>query len=127
MDRRMLQNIFHGILVDMAFIDRRYPETFPVFAKRKSGDWCLYGIEVPRSDLENTIKSIQTNMRADENFYSHLYNDDVVIVIFKTDVFRVTPHTSSWGEVLNYGRTLGIPVEQLDLWPNRFQDECHYF
>ena len=123
----MLQNMFHGILVDMAFIDRHYPETFPIFARKKSGDWWLYGIEVPRSDLESMVINIQTHMRADENFYSHLYDDEVVIVIFKTHIVRVTPHISSWEDILKYGMTLGIPEEQLDFWPNRFQDESHYF
>ncbi len=123
----MQQKIFHGILVDMAFIDRRYPETFSIFAQEKSGDWTLYGIEVPRNDLENAVVNIQTHMRTDEHFYAHLYDDEVVVVIFKTRVFRVTPHISSWGDIQQYGMTLEIPVEQLDFWPNRFQDELHYF
>lgn len=123
----MQQKIFHGILVDMAFIDRRYPEAFSIFAQEKSGDWTLYGIEVPRNDLENAVVNIQTQMRTDEHFYAHLYDDEVVVVIFKTRVFRVTPHISSWGDIQQYGMTLEIPVEQLDFWPNRFQDEPHYF
>jgi len=123
----MRQNMFHGILVDMAFTDRRYPETFSIFAQKKSGDWMLYGIEVPRNNLENEVVNIQTHMRTDEHFYVHLYDDQVMVVIFKRRVFRVTPHISSWGEIQRYGITLEIPAEQLDFWPNRFQDEIHYF
>lgn len=120
----MQQKIFHGILVDMAFIDIRYPEIFSIFAQEKSGDWTLYGIEVPRKHLENAVANIQTYMRTDKHFYAHLYGDEVVVVIFKTRVFRVTPHISSWGDIHQYGRML---VEQLDFWLNRFQDELHYF
>lgn len=123
----MQQNMFHGILLDVAFVDRHYPETFSIFAQKKVGDWGLYGIEVPRDDLENAVLSIQTHMRADGYFYNHLYDDEVVIAVFKKRVFRATPHISSWRDIQHYGMTLDIPLEQLDFWPNRFQDEIHYF
>ena len=123
----MLQNMFHGILVNMAFIDHGYPEMYPIFAKEKIGDWILYGIEVPRNALEKAVIDIQTHMRADEPFYTHLYDDELVVVIFRTQTFRVTPHKSSWEDILLHGAKLAIPVEQLDFWPNRFQDEIHYF
>jgi hypothetical protein len=123
----MQQNMFHGILVNMAFIDPGYPETYSIFAKEKIGDWILYGIEVPRNTLELAVIDIQTHMRADEPFYAHLYDDELVVVIFRTQVFRVTPHISSWGDIRLHGAKLNIPVKQLDFWPNRFQDELHYF
>jgi len=123
----MRQNMFHGILVDVAFIDRSYPEIYSLFAREKNGDWTLYGIEVPRNNLENAVADIQTHMRADEPFYAHLYDDEEVIAIFRTRIFRVTPHISSWEDIRSYGMKLNIPIEQLDFWPNRFQDELHYF
>jgi len=123
----MQRGTFHGILVDVAFIDRRYPATFSVFARKTAGDWGLYGISVPRHDLENAVAGIQSAMRADQPFYSHLYDDETVVAIFKERVFRATPHASSWQEIQQYGASLGIPAEQLDFWPNRFQDEIHYF
>jgi hypothetical protein len=87
----------------------------------------LYGIEVTRDNLESAIFDIQAAMRSDAPFYAHLYDDETVIVIFQAHIFRVNSHRSSWGEVMRYGKTLGIPAEQLDFWPNRFQDEVHYF
>ena len=123
----MQQRLYHGILVDMAFTDRLYPKTFPIFAERKSGDWSLYGIKIHRNDLEKAVSDIQLHMRADKNFYSHVYDDETVIAIFKERIFRVTSHESSWKNIRQYGKTLGIPAEQLDFWPNRFQDEIHYF
>ena len=123
----MQQNIFHGILLDVAFVDRHYPETFSIFAQKKVGDWGLYGIEVPRDNLENTVRSIQTHMQASGHFYNHIYDDEIIIVIFKERVFRATSHVSSWKDIQHYGITFGIPFEQLDFWPNRFQDEIHYF
>jgi hypothetical protein len=68
-----------------------------------------------------------TQILADGRFYNHLYDDEVLIVIFKTRVFRATAHCSSWAAIQQYGISLDIPVAQLDFWPNRFQDEIHYF
>jgi len=124
---KIMQSCFHGILVDAAFIDRKFPESFRLFAHRQSGGWTLFGVEISRQDLDQAIHAIQAAMRTDEPFYSHLYDDETVIVIFQNQVFRVTSHSSSWLEIKTFGKTLNIPDEQLDFWPNRFQDEIHYF
>ena len=117
----------HGIIIDQEFENKSFPATFEVFAKKKSGDWKIYGIKIDDLEIEDIIKKIQDNMKSDEAWYAHLYNDKELIVIFKDKVFRVTPYISTWGKIINYGKNLGIPDEQLDFWPNRFQDETHYF
>lgn len=119
--------MYHGIIIDQEFTDQSFPNTFKVFAKKQDGDWGIYGIEIEDSQLEESISKIQDNMRSDEPWYTHLYNDKQLIVIFKNNVFRVEPHISSWKPIVDYGRELNIPEEQLDFWPNRFQDELHYF
>jgi hypothetical protein len=123
----MSQNKFHGILVNMAFTDITYPTHFKLFAQQNAGDWILYGIEISRENLDPSIAQIQKNMREDEPFYAHLYDDEMLVVIFKKRIFKTTSHSSSWGEIMRYGKALNIPQEQLDFWPNRFQDEPHYF
>lgn len=121
--------LYHGIVIAQGFRDPTFPKSFTIFAKRVSqGDgWDLYGIEMNASDLINTIHQIQEQLKSNEPWYAHLYNDEELIVIFKNRVFRVTSHRSTWGEIITYGKTLNIPAEQLDFWPNRFQDEIHYF
>jgi hypothetical protein len=123
----MQQDKFHGILVDAAFTDRHYPETFTLFAHKKTGDWGLYGIEIQRENIEAAVRDIQSHMREDEPFYNHIYDDEMLIIIFKQRVYLATPNSSSWKEIQQYGLTLEIPPDQLDFWPNRFQDEIHYF
>ena len=51
----MRQNMFHGILLDLAFVGQEYPKSFPLFAQKLSGDWGLYGIKVDRH-IETYIK-----------------------------------------------------------------------
>jgi hypothetical protein len=119
--------MYHGIIVDQEFSDSSFCESFKVFDKKKSGSWTLYGIEIENPQLENTILEIQKNMKTNEPWYAHLYNDNKLIVIFKDKIFDVKPHASTWQLIIEYGKKLNIPVEQLDFWPNRFQDEKHYF
>jgi hypothetical protein len=123
----MQQDKFHGILVDAAFADWHYPKNFPLFAQKRAGDWELYGIEIQRDGIEAAVRDIQLHMRVDGAFYNHLYDDEILIIIFKQRVYLATPNSSSWKEIQLYGLTLDIPLEQLDFWPNRFQDEIHYF
>lgn len=123
----MQQDYFHGILVNMAFTDKSFPIHFNLFAKKNAGDWTLYGVEISRDGLDQAITQIQTRMRDDAPFYAHLYDDQMLVVIFKNKVFKVTSHASSWEDIMLYGKGLNIPQEQLDFWPNRFQDEVHYF
>lgn len=125
-----MKKFYHGILLDLQFNEKQFIENnFKIFAKRKgtSNPWVLYGVEITTSNLDSSIAKIQLAMKSDAPYYAHLYNDDEVIVIFKENIFHVTPHISSWNEIVDYGKSLGIPKEQLDFWPNRFQDELHYF
>jgi len=123
----MVQSTFHGILVNMAFTDQSFPIQFKLFAKKHAGDWILYGVEISRESLDQSIAQIQAAMREDAPFYAHLYDDEMLVVIFKDKIFKVKSHASSWDEILRFGKGLNIPMEQLDFWPNRFQDESHYF
>lgn len=121
--------MWHGIVLDAEFEDPNYPNNFKLFAKRKSktNNGTLYGIEVGVQDFEKTISDIQKNLKKDKPYYAHFYNDESLIVVFKDKVIRVSPHKSTWQEIVDYGKQLNIPEEQLDFWPNRFQDEIHYF
>jgi len=123
----MRQEMFHGILLNLAFEDKGYPEKYHYFSRKVSGDSIIYGIEVAREDLEDTITDIQSNMKTGGQYYSQLYDDEVMIVIFKGLVFRLVPDRSSWTDAQQFGRDLGIAEAQLDFYPCHFQDEDLYF
>lgn len=126
----MEQPCYHGILVNKSFRDRLFPERFELFAKKQSeeSDWVLYGVVIQKRELTTIIKTIQDNMRDDEPWYAHLYNDGKeLIVIFKNKILYTKPESSTWEEVVAFGKLLGIPAEQLDFRPNCFQDETAYF
>lgn len=119
--------MYHGIIIDKQFISPTIVEDFKTFAKKIDGSWAIYGIEVEDKEIESTMKKIQKETRPNEPWYAHFYNDENLYVVFKEKIFKVKPHKSSWNEIIEYGKTLNIPEEQLTFWPNRFQDERHYF
>lgn len=119
--------MYHGILINKQFKNDDYPNSFKVFELKVEGSWHIYGVEIEDTYLEKDLKEIQDNMKENEPWYCHFYNDEILIVVFKDKIFRVKPHISTWKEIFDYGRKLGIPDGQLDFWPNRFQDESHYF
>jgi len=118
--------MYHGILVDQEFTNPSFPETFKVFAKKQDVSWKIYGVEIEDSKLGKAINDVKKAMKQG-NWYAHFYKDDALWVVFKDKTFRVKPDRSTWGLIIEYGRRLKIPEEQLDFWPNRFQDEQHYF
>lgn len=123
----MSQSVYHGILIKDSFKDPDFISSFHLFNQKTSDNWTIVGVEVLSQTITKRIKEIQDNFRIDEHFYGHFYNEEELIVIFKDAVFFVNPHKSSWYEVIEYGKSLGIPEEQLDFRPNRFQDEKDYF
>ncbi len=119
--------MYHGIIIDQEFKDPSFINFFKIFNKKQDGDWLLCGIEVENGKVNRVISKIQENMKLNQPWYAHLYNDEELIVIFKNKIFHLKTHASSWQPAVEYGKSLNIPPEQLDFWPNRFQDEKHYF
>ena len=121
--------MYHGIILDKEFKDSQFVNTFRIFNKRKSTDsnWILFGIEVEDQKLSETINTIQENLKEDQPFYAHLYNNKKLTVIFKKKIFYITTDVSTWNEFVDYGKSLGIPEEQLKVFPIRFEDEENYF
>lgn len=120
--------MYHGILLNVSFGDPVFIEQFKTFARKEfvSSSWIVVGVLIPDELFQQKIKEIQQNMKAGK-YYNHIYNDKELIVIFKNKVFFVKPHKSTWTEVIIYAQSIGIPEVQIDFWPNRFQDEQHYF
>jgi hypothetical protein len=120
---------YHGNLLDTGFKDPSYLKKFKIFASRKSerNPWTMNGVVVPEEKIEEVIKEVQENLIDDEPYYGHFYRDDELIVIYKKKVFRITPDKSTWGEAVEYGRSLEIPDDQLDFAPVCFEDEEAYY
>lgn len=120
---------YHGNLLDTEFKDPSFLNRFRIFAKRKSerNPWTMYGVIVPSERIEDVIKETQENLLTNAPYYAHFYKDGELIIVYKERVFRVTSDRLSWGEAIEYGRSLRIPDDQLVFAPNRFEDEKKYY
>ncbi|MDQ7021699.1 MAG: hypothetical protein Q9M91_07855 [Candidatus Dojkabacteria bacterium] len=120
--------MYHGILLNKSFKDNTFLLTYKSFSTKvfENSDWIVYGIEINDKEIENQIKLIQKNMIRGK-YFNHVYNDERLVIIYKDKIFDVTSHISSWKNAIEYGKSLGIDEDQLNFWPNRFQDEVHYF
>ncbi len=94
--------------------------------KSRTNPWTHYLVVVKESELEKVIRKTQENLIF-PGYYAHLYNRDgsKVIVIFPHKVFRVS--SDNLEEVKKYGRTIGIPEDQLDIKPLTFEEEETYY
>ena len=124
-----MSKVYHGILLDVEFEDTNFLNTFTIFAKRKStqNEWMLYGVIVEENKIDETVKAVQENLRSNKPYYAHFYKDDKLIIVFKKKIFVTSIDKTTWTEAIEYGLNLGIPREQLDFKPSRFQDEDAYF
>lgn len=120
----MSQN-YHGILVKESLKGENQIKFFKVIGSRQGRLFFLLKIDVPEEKVEETISKIQSNLK-NKKYYTHLYRNNEIIVIFPDKIIRnLTPDKSTWKEFLEYGRSLNIPDEQLDLKPCKFEDETY--
>lgn len=77
--------------------------------ENRIGRWHLYWVEVSEDEIKEISKELK------EGWYAHFWQNKKVIVIFKDKRFKIDfDNKETWKEVLEYGKSLGIPEEQLD-------------
>jgi hypothetical protein len=61
--------------------------------------------------VQNLVENLE-----DGPWYIHLWElgKNTITVVFKDKVFTVTRSKDTWREAVLYGKSLGIPEEQLD-------------
>ena len=116
---------YHGILVDVSQKDKSIFNNLKILGQKKTedGEWILYKVGVKPEKIDETIKQLQENMV--EGFYFHFYKDEELIVVFKERIFKVKIDKSTWKEMIEYGKSLKIPEEQLDFYPCKVEDETY--
>ena len=116
----------HAIIVDKSLSDLSVLKKLNIISQTKDGGWILYKISIDSSEVDKTIRMIHSNM-AEGNWYFHFYNKDGsrLIIVFRDRVIETNNNPSNWASVIEYGKSLGIPTEQLDFSPNTFKTETY--
>jgi hypothetical protein len=116
---------YHGIIIKESVKDQSIFEKMQILGEKTGKHWTLMRIEVSSDAIDRLIKSIQSNLLYEKGvpYYAHLYREDELVIVFPEKVFRVSPDKNSWRDVVSYGKLLGIPEDELDFAPCRFEDE----
>ncbi len=119
-----MDTAYHGIVIDVSQKDPSALGELSIIGRREAPDasWTLLKVEVKPGDLEGVIQRLQANL-VEDAFYFHFYRNDELIAVFKKKIFRTKTDPSTWGELVAYGLSLGIPERQLDFRPCRAADE----
>ena len=118
---------YHGILVEEGLQDPSVLRMVEVLGRKRGGDWSLVRVGVGAAHLPEVLDRVRRSLKTVDGvpFYAHFYRDAELVVVFPDRVFRATPDRVTWGPAVEYGMSVGIPAEELDFRPCRFEDETY--
>lgn len=116
--------MFHGLIIRESLADHKIIQDM-VIGKKLGEKWIIYKIEFPNSRLNEVVNLLRKNIK--KGYYAHLYDENgKLVVIFREKVFKLSANDkNTWIGAINYGLSLGIPREQLDFYPCKFEDETY--
>jgi hypothetical protein len=107
---------YKGTIVEESLEDNRILNDIDIIDFRISKDdnpadrWHLYTVKVTKDDIQKVSRYIRSG-----KWYMHFWNGNDVIAVFKDKVFEFKhDQKETWKDACDYGRSLGIPEEQLD-------------
>jgi quercetin dioxygenase-like cupin family protein len=104
--------MYKGTIIENSLRDATILKELNVARTWQSGDWTLHDVNVGAEQLSRIAEYL-----AEGPWYVHFWEPgkDEVIVVFKDQTFRIKfSDKTTWAEAVAYGRSIGIPEEQLD-------------
>lgn len=104
--------MYKGVVIKESLANPDILSGFKVLRTETTDDseWHIYWVEADERGLE----SIKDNI-ADNRWYAHFADGGLGIVVFKDKIFRMdTKDKNTWAEAVEYGKSIGIPSEQMD-------------
>ena len=104
--------MFTGTIIENSLTDKSILEKLRICKSWEDGDWRLYNVDATLKEAE-----LMGEYLAEGPWYIHFWKhgEDDVLVVFKHKSFWIKySDKETWKEVVEYGKSLGIPPEQLD-------------
>lgn len=108
---------FTGTIIEESLEDNRIINQFEIKSMEITGEdekekrWHIYNVI---NVQEKQITELSKNLK-DKKYYSHFWNKDFVVVVFKDKYFKYKKgDLSEVQKIIDYGTSLDIPLEQLD-------------
>ena len=113
----MSSQIYKGAIVGESLEDKSILKDFKVLDISVTEDlnpedrWHIYKVEVNQDQLEKLSKIIKP-----QKWYAHFWDENKnIIAVFRDKIFTFNyDDKESWGQIVQYGISVGIPKEQLD-------------
>ena len=104
--------MYKGTIIENGLADKGILQRMQIQNTRQAGSWILHDVLVDESQILQLASAL-----AEGPWYIHLWQSgqDDVKVIFKDRIFDIKfSDKSTWADAVAYGKSLGIPNEQLD-------------
>lgn len=98
--------------MENSLTDKKILTQLKVLKSWVDGDWKLHKVMLNRDQALNLAQYLKDGL-----WYMHFWepNKENILVVFRNKNFDITySNRSTWGPVLEYGKLLGIPEQQLD-------------
>ena len=81
--------------------------------------WTLHTVTVSEGEIETTVEKMSQALETEHDWYADFRNDNTHYIIFHNKVFKVDrSKPEEYEQVVEYGKSLGIPDHQLDFSPH---------
>ena len=103
---------YKGMVIEQGLADPSMIKKLKVLSESISPNshWHLYMVKASEKEIEG----ISRNLSA-QKWYAHFWNGKDVIVAYKDKIMRFKhDKKETWKPVVDYGLSIGIPIEQLD-------------
>jgi len=104
--------MYKGTIIENSLSDKSILDKLKIKKTYHSGDWILHDVHVDGEQIIELSKYL-----ANGPWYIHLWKqgEDEIKVIFKDKIFDIKfSDKSTWADAVTYGKSIGIPEEQLD-------------
>lgn len=101
-----------GIIIENSLEDKSIITEAEIIRTDSEGDWIIRHVQIAKEWAEKLGKHLK-----DGPWYAHFWESgsDDVLVVFKDKNFWIKySDKATWQDVIKYGKSLGIPEDQLD-------------
>jgi hypothetical protein len=118
-------NEYHGIIIKEGLKDPSILRQMEILGTKKTGEWTLLRVEVNENRINEIIRIVERNLLTKPVYYAHFYRNEELIVVFPKKIFHLTPNKKTWKPAIEYGKSMGVPEDELDFKPCRFEEETY--
>ena len=104
--------MYKGTIVENSLADKSILDKVQITKTWHDEDWILHDVLVEKDQLEELGKAL-----TDGPWYMNFWipDGDEMKVVYKNKIFDLKiSDKSTWTPALDYGRSIGVPEEQLD-------------